>query len=48
MFKILLTFVSIFVFAVLANAQTLRISMQERVPAEWDKNAYSLVNRIEI
>ncbi|MDR1483562.1 MAG: isochorismatase family protein [Planctomycetaceae bacterium] len=42
-----LTFVCIFLFSVLAQSETLRISMQERVPAEWDKSAYSLVNRVE-
>jgi nicotinamidase-related amidase len=40
-------FVAFFAMADFVNAQALRISMQERVPAEWDKNAYSLVNRIE-
>jgi nicotinamidase-related amidase len=42
-----LTLLGIFVFAAFANAQMLRISMQERVPAEWDKDAFSLVNRVE-
>ncbi|MDR2346003.1 MAG: isochorismatase family protein [Planctomycetaceae bacterium] len=47
MYRNLLAAVLTFLLTVLANAQTLRISTQERVPAEWDKNAYSLVNHIE-
>ncbi|MDR1290208.1 MAG: isochorismatase family protein [Planctomycetaceae bacterium] len=46
-FGLTLIFVALFVFTDFVNSQTLRVSMQKRVPAEWDKNVNSLVNRVE-
>ncbi|MDR2762147.1 MAG: isochorismatase family protein [Planctomycetaceae bacterium] len=40
-------FVNIFAFVYFANAQELRVSLQERVCSETDKNVYDLVNRVE-
>jgi hypothetical protein len=46
-FTLTIISVHLFVFVFFADAQTLRLSLQERIPAEWDQNADSLVNRIE-
>jgi nicotinamidase-related amidase len=47
MSKTTLNFVLTLAFTLTVNAQTLRVSMHERVPALWDKKADSLVNRVE-